>query len=58
MDGKTNPEIASLLHLSISTVRKHLEHIYSKLDVQTRAAAVVVAFKKLGVLSLDWCTDP
>lgn len=58
MDGKTNAEIASLLYLSVSTVRKHLEHIYAKLDVQTRAAAVVVAFKKLGVLSLDWCTDP
>lgn len=54
MDGKTNPEIASALHLSISTVRKHLEHIYFKLEVKTRAAAVVVAFKKLGVLNLDW----
>jgi DNA-binding CsgD family transcriptional regulator len=57
MDGKTNPEIASALHLSISTVRKHLEHIYFKLGVQTRAAAVVAAFKKLGVLNLDWASD-
>jgi DNA-binding CsgD family transcriptional regulator len=57
MDGKTNPEIASALHLSISTVRKHLEHIYFKLGVQTRAAAVVSAFKKLGVLNLDWAAD-
>jgi DNA-binding CsgD family transcriptional regulator len=57
MDGKTNPEIASALYLSISTVRKHLEHIYFKLGVQTRAAAVVAAFKKLGVLSLDWSQD-
>ncbi|HEY9817194.1 MAG TPA: helix-turn-helix transcriptional regulator [Candidatus Obscuribacterales bacterium] len=57
MDGKTNPEIASVLHLSISTVRKHLEHIYFKLGVQTRAAAVVSAFKKLGVLNLDWAAD-
>ncbi|NJL45363.1 MAG: helix-turn-helix transcriptional regulator [Leptolyngbyaceae cyanobacterium SM2_3_12] len=58
MEGKTNAEIASLLHLSISTVRKHLEHIYLKLEVQTRAAAVVAAFKGLGLLSLDWCAAP
>jgi DNA-binding CsgD family transcriptional regulator len=57
MDGKTNPEIASALHLSVSTVRKHLEHIHFKLGVQTRAAAVAAAFKKLGVLNLDWAND-
>jgi DNA-binding CsgD family transcriptional regulator len=39
--GKTNAEVARLLWLSPSTVRKHLENVYSKLGVSTRTAAVV-----------------
>jgi DNA-binding CsgD family transcriptional regulator len=38
--GKTNPEIARLLRLAPSTVSKHLEHVYAKLGVKTRTAAV------------------
>jgi DNA-binding CsgD family transcriptional regulator len=38
--GKTNPEIAELLWLAPSTVRKHLENVYAKLGVATRTAAV------------------
>jgi DNA-binding CsgD family transcriptional regulator len=38
--GKTNAEIAELLWLAPSTVRKHLENVYSKLGVSTRTAAV------------------
>jgi DNA-binding CsgD family transcriptional regulator len=38
--GKTNPEIAELLWLAPSTVRKHLENVYGKLGVSTRTAAV------------------
>jgi DNA-binding CsgD family transcriptional regulator len=38
--GKTNPEIARLLWLASSTVGKHLENVYAKLDVSTRTAAV------------------
>jgi DNA-binding CsgD family transcriptional regulator len=38
--GKTNPEIAELLWLAPSTVRKHLENVYAKLGVNTRTAAV------------------
>jgi DNA-binding CsgD family transcriptional regulator len=37
--GKTNHEIAALLVVSDHTVRKHLEHVYEKLDVHTRTAA-------------------
>jgi DNA-binding CsgD family transcriptional regulator len=48
--GKTNPEIAATLSISTGTVRKYLEHIYSKLQVQTRAEAVVSALKLLGRL--------
>lgn len=38
-DGETNAEIASALFIGESTVRKHLEHIYDKLEVRNRAAA-------------------
>ena len=38
--GKTNAEIAQLLWLAPSTVRKHLENVYAKLGVSTRTAAV------------------
>jgi len=38
--GKTNAEIAELLWLAPSTVRKHLENVYAKLGVSTRTAAV------------------
>ena len=41
--GKTDVEIAALLGLSPRTVQKHLEHVYVKLGVETRTAAVMRA---------------
>jgi DNA-binding CsgD family transcriptional regulator len=41
--GKTDAEIAALLGLSPRTVQKHLEHMYVKLGVETRTAAVMRA---------------
>jgi DNA-binding CsgD family transcriptional regulator len=38
--GKSNAEIASVLWVTPGTVKKHLENIYGKLDVGSRAAAV------------------
>jgi DNA-binding CsgD family transcriptional regulator len=38
--GKTNEEIAELLWITSSTVKKHLEHVYAKLGVRTRTAAL------------------
>ena len=48
--GKENLEIADILFVGIATVRKHLEHLYQKLDVKTRTSAVVEALKRLGML--------
>jgi DNA-binding CsgD family transcriptional regulator len=45
--GKTNAEIAELLWISPTTVRKHLENVYAKLGVRTRTAA---AARFLGTL--------
>lgn len=39
--GKTDAETAALLRISPRTVHKHLEHIYVKLGVETRTAAVM-----------------
>jgi DNA-binding CsgD family transcriptional regulator len=50
MQGKTNQEIALILALSPLTVRLHLEHIYRKLGVETRTAAVMQALETLGLL--------
>lgn len=38
--GRTNTAIAHTLDISPRTVAKHLEHVYRKLDVSNRAAAV------------------
>ncbi|MBD2213728.1 helix-turn-helix transcriptional regulator [Nostoc linckia FACHB-104] len=47
---KSNAGIAKVLGCSEGTVRKHLEHLYQKLEVQTRTGAVMVALEKLGLL--------
>lgn len=44
--GKTNPEVAAILDMSPRTVNKHLEHVFAKLNVETRTAAAAVALSK------------
>jgi DNA-binding NarL/FixJ family response regulator len=39
-EGLTNREIAAELVVEPSTVRKHLEHVYEKLGVGSRTAAL------------------
>jgi len=43
--GKTDQEIAEILGMSPRTVHKHLQHIYEKLGVETRTAAVMRAME-------------
>jgi len=46
--GKTNPEIGTILGLSLGTVCRHTEHIFSKLGVETRTAAARRAYEAMG----------
>jgi DNA-binding CsgD family transcriptional regulator len=41
--GQSNAEIGISLRISPRTVKKHLEHVFSKLGVRTRLAAAVRA---------------
>jgi DNA-binding CsgD family transcriptional regulator len=43
--GKTNKEIAEALGISPHTVRRHVEHIFTKLGVTSRAAATAHAYE-------------
>ncbi len=52
IQGKDNKAIATQLSVHISTVRKHLENIYRKLEVQSRTAAIARSLEKLGVLNV------
>ena len=42
--GLSNSEIAAQLVLGEGTVKTHLGHLFAKLDLRDRAAAVVFAF--------------
>jgi DNA-binding NarL/FixJ family response regulator len=44
--GLSNSEAAGVLHLSRATVRTHLEHIYTKLEVTNRVEAVTEGLRK------------
>lgn len=46
--GKTNRDVAEILGMSPRTVNKHLEHVFEKLGVETRAAAAAMASRELG----------
>ncbi|MFD6056703.1 MULTISPECIES: response regulator [Rhodococcus] len=47
--GMTNKQLGKALFISEATVKTHLAHIYAKLGVDTRAAAVSVALRRQGI---------
>ena len=47
-DGASNKDISSKLRISPKTVDKHLEKIYQKLDVASRAQAVLWGIEHMG----------
>jgi DNA-binding NarL/FixJ family response regulator len=51
-EGNSNSEIASSLHISQATVKSHLVHIFGKLGVTDRTAAVTVALQR-GIMRLE-----
>lgn len=48
--GCSNQEIAHALVITVGTVKKHIEHIYIKLDARSRTHAVAKA-RALNMLS-------
>jgi DNA-binding CsgD family transcriptional regulator len=50
IQGKDNQEIADKLSVNVSTIRKHLEHIYGLWGIKSRTEAVAQALTKLGLL--------
>jgi DNA-binding NarL/FixJ family response regulator len=51
-EGASNKDIASRLHISQATVKSHLIHIFGKLGVSDRTAAVTVALQR-GIMRLE-----
>jgi two-component system nitrate/nitrite response regulator NarL len=45
-EGKSLPEIAGELYLGVTTVKTHVQHLYEKLGVSDRAAAVAEAMRR------------
>jgi DNA-binding NarL/FixJ family response regulator len=46
--GQTNKQMAESLVVSVNTVKKHVQNIFTKLNVETRAAAVAKALEPDG----------
>ncbi|MGH2700501.1 MAG: response regulator [Actinomycetota bacterium] len=50
--GLSNREVARKLHVSEATIKTHLLHVFAKLGVDDRTAAVTVALER-GIIRLD-----
>jgi DNA-binding NarL/FixJ family response regulator len=46
VDGQSNPEIAGALHVTVRTVKYHLDNLYSKLGARSRTDAVAIAVRR------------
>jgi DNA-binding CsgD family transcriptional regulator len=45
--GKSNPDIATILGAGVRTVHKHVENLFRKLGLETRNAAALTALEIL-----------
>ena len=45
-DGSSRPRSRTALFVSVPTVKTHLQHVYAKLEVSDRAAAVAQALRR------------
>jgi two-component system response regulator DegU len=48
--GKSNKQIASIMYVSVYTVKNHVHNILNKLNAESRAAAVHYACSKPWIL--------
>ncbi len=48
-EGKSNPDIAQILDITLHTVNRHIEHIFKKLGVDNRHKAIKTVKERLGV---------
>ncbi len=51
--GKSNKQAALELYISEQTVKNHLKHIFTKLEVRDRTSAIVIAMKNGWIKSAD-----
>jgi DNA-binding CsgD family transcriptional regulator len=52
-EGKSNQEISLIVGASTGTIRKHVEHILQKLNVENRTTAAVIAIEQCHSLARD-----
>ena len=50
--GLTDPEIASVLNIAYSTVRTHLNNLFTKLDVTTQSELIYILLDGAAEISL------
>ena len=55
LQGKSNKQIALALNITESTVEFHLNHIYTKLNVNSQAEAILqLGNPQLRILLMNW----
>ncbi|MBK6604495.1 MAG: response regulator transcription factor [Leptospiraceae bacterium] len=57
IQGARNKDICDLLYISENTVKTHLQNIYSKLDVNSKAKLVTFAFQNQIGIPPDMATS-
>jgi DNA-binding NarL/FixJ family response regulator len=45
-EGLTNPQIVERLLMGRATVKTHLDHVFARLDVQTRTQVAAAALRR------------